>query len=314
MKSTNIRMAVCLFALRAACAAQEPQAPGKVLADYNQARSHAVEQVNQKYIPLADAEVKLSLKDGDLKMANAINDWSKRLAGTDDKENTFGIVPGTAPVNRLALLQADYLKERTAAVMLVDKSYLGNVEAAKQQAMKDGNLDAANAADNLLGRIKTELGDAAPPGNASAHPFGVQAGVDPGNSAAPAAPAATPGPTAPPVAAGRPGTSGFMPGVGFGTSTMTSRFAGTVWVSTSFIGGSHGAIATLKFQPDGTWIEIYTPHPMRGHWKVTKDASVVEVDITNDSINGRNPIHFKISDDGATCKRVEDSVAYAIKK
>jgi hypothetical protein len=310
MNSMSIRIIVCLFAICAVCAAQEQSPVDKVTADYNQVRSQAIDKVNQKYIPLADAEMRLTLKDGDLQKANAINDWKKRLEVTDDKSNTAGIVPGAAATDRLAFLQAAYLKERSEEVTLVNKSYLAFAAATRQQAMKDGNLDVANAADKLLTKIKAELADAAP-APASTNPFGVRNGTSPGSNTTPVAPA-SPSPTAPPSQG--VGASAFTPGVGFGSTTDTSRFAGTVWASTSHIGGSGGAIATLRFQPDGTWIETYKPHPMHGHWKPTPDTNVVEVDISNDSINGRNPIHFKMAVDGATCHRVEDGLAYAIKK
>jgi hypothetical protein len=183
--------------------------------------------------------------------------------------------------------------------------------------MKDGDLDGANAADKLLVTIKTELGEGAQP-PAAGKPFGVQTGA-PGNAAVPgSASPARPGTGTTPAPKASPGPtgSGFIPGVGFASSenSGSSRFAGTVWTSTSFIGGSHGAIATLTFRADVTWVEDYTPHPMRGHWKTTKDPNVAEVKILNDKINGDNVVHFKMSDDGATCSRVEDSVAYAIKK
>jgi hypothetical protein len=131
MKGMAFRILICCLTLRIACAAADQSPVEKVTADYNHVRSEAINGVNQKYILLANAEMKLTLKEGDLQKANPINDWAKRLADTDDIHNTYGIAPNAAAAHRLGFLQGAYLKERTVAVTLVDKSYETYVDAAR---------------------------------------------------------------------------------------------------------------------------------------------------------------------------------------
>src|ERR1039458_2620863 len=63
MNSMNTRIIVCLLALCSACAAEEQSPVEKITAEYDHVRSEAIQGINQKYIPLADAEMKLTLKE-----------------------------------------------------------------------------------------------------------------------------------------------------------------------------------------------------------------------------------------------------------
>jgi len=93
----------------------------------------------------------------------------------------------------------------------------------------------------------------------------------------------------------------------FALDVSNSPFAGTVWLHTN---ESTGLASTLTFQAGGEWSEATPLHPLKGHWRTTKDDAVVEVYISGGNVDGNKIIHFAMSADGTKCTRAESSVTW----
>lgn len=86
-----------------------------------------------------------------------------------------------------------------------------------------------------------------------------------------------------------------------------SPFADSEWLHTN---EKTGLNSVLSFQANGDWSEATPLHPLKGHWRTTKDDAVVEVRISNGDVDGNKVIHFAMSADGTKCTRAESSVTW----
>lgn len=80
-------------------------------------------------------------------------------------------------------------------------------------------------------------------------------------------------------------------------------FGGTKWEA-----GVGGDKSVVEFTPDGVWTEHWRDRVGIGSWKPTSDPHVIQV--TRGPELNHDTIHYRLSDDGTTCTRVEDSLAY----
>jgi hypothetical protein len=164
---------VALLTHQAAFAQELPLAERLPLA-YAKGRVEVLKQLNQRFVLQADPVLKFFMQAGDLEKANMTSAWSKRLLAADEPNDTDPVAPNPASTDRLAVLQTRYLKERAETLTKLNKLYVGQIELSQRQAMQKGDLPGANALNELLAKIKAELGAPAAPPTGGDSLFGIE--------------------------------------------------------------------------------------------------------------------------------------------
>jgi len=140
----------------------------QIVAQYNKARSDAVKTLNQKYARNAKTAAGLFHDDGNQSRSDDANAWVQQLDSTDDAENMKNLAPGMN--DRLGSLQQNYMKERAAAVLVVDKVWYQIVKAAQAATSPEADMKGATALWQIMGVMCKELGLAPPPKIVAARP------------------------------------------------------------------------------------------------------------------------------------------------
>jgi hypothetical protein len=98
----------------------------------------------------------------DLEKANRVTNWRSRIADQEEANDLEAKKPAPNSQDRIIALQAKYAKERTDAVVRVNKIHIAQIEAALRTAMQRADLPVANVLQEFLNKLKAENAPAGP--------------------------------------------------------------------------------------------------------------------------------------------------------